>query len=245
MFAPRTSADLSNSNQRRSRDPVGSTPHRRATPQLQPKHSVGLEPTTPSLPSPRRRIQLMTFPIYAANDGFLVSGAAGCGGFRSGAGRRYIWRKTLSVSSRRGTMWHTPAGDRSRWSAPGRVAAGRPDTPAAARSVAAPGLRSDTSDRTQPRRARPAGSRPADKGHRRTGRRYTPARLQAAHGPLPDKRSFAGGEVLPDRLAAPARVPADRRLIPATRSQSMYLHVVLLCELPTGGPSRSSWRKNR
>src|SRR5450755_3436704 len=56
-----------------------------------------------------------------------------------------------------------------------------------------------------------------------------PPRLQTARSPLPD-HLIAGDQVLADRLAVPARVTTDRRLIPAAHSQSMYLHVVLLCE---------------
>src|SRR5450755_3707986 len=58
-----------------------------------------------------------------------------------------------------------------------------------------------------------------------------PPRLQTARSPLPD-HLIAGDQVLADRLAVPARVTTDRRLIPAAHSQSMYLHVVLLCENP-------------
>ena len=58
-----------------------------------------------------------------------------------------------------------------------------------------------------------------------------PPRLKTARRPLP-RRHRAGGQILADRLAVPARVPADRRLIPAARGQGMYLHVVLLCEHP-------------
>src|SRR5450631_4835581 len=58
-----------------------------------------------------------------------------------------------------------------------------------------------------------------------------PPRLQTARSPLPD-HLIAGDQVLADRLAVPARVTTDRRLIPAAHSQSMYLHVVLLCEHP-------------
>ena len=47
MFAPRTSADLSNSNQRRSRNPVSSTPRRRATDRHRPVTGSARAPAQP------------------------------------------------------------------------------------------------------------------------------------------------------------------------------------------------------
>lgn len=56
-------------------------------------------------------------------------------------------------------------------------------------------------------------------------------RLHATRRPLAPHPGRTG-EVLRDRLAVTARVPADRRHRPAARLQCVDLHVVLLCEHP-------------
>ncbi len=57
-------------------------------------------------------------------------------------------------------------------------------------------------------------------------------RFKAARRRRPVLTGAIAGEVLPDGLAVPAGMPGDRRRIPATLRERVYLHVVLLCEHP-------------